>query len=175
VVLVLVCVPLAEPTMTAMDIVTTKMLIALMAVAANVPPVLVVIRLLAASLLEYVAHQLVPVMSPNLVLVQTRLVQVILTSQPQLFVLLVRLILRLLGLVRDLRLVINALVQAIPAVLVMVAQKMPQSLAMSGMVVLGQPLHVLIIVVLAAVIVPGIPIKMTNMVVILPALAILVL
>jgi len=89
VVLVLVCVLLAGLTMTAMDIVITKMLIALMAVAANVPPVLVVIRLLVASLLEYVAHQLVPVMSPNPALVRTRLVQMIHFNQLLLFVQLV--------------------------------------------------------------------------------------
>ena len=89
VVLVLVCVPLAEPTMTAMDIVTTKMLIALMAVAANVPPVLVVIRLLAVSLLEYVVLRLVPAMFPNPVLVQVQPVQVIRFSHTELFVQLV--------------------------------------------------------------------------------------
>ena len=89
VVLVLVCVLLAGLTMTAMDIVITKMLIALMAVAANVPPVLVVIQLLAVSLLEYVVLRLVPAMFPNPVLVQVQPVQVIRFSHTELFVQLV--------------------------------------------------------------------------------------
>ena len=89
VVLVSVCALLAELIMTAMDIVIIKTLTALMAVVANVLPVLVVIRLLVASLLEYVVLRLVPAMSLNLVLVQTRLVQVIRFNHHHLFVQLV--------------------------------------------------------------------------------------